>query len=37
MDQEIEKVIDDDLRKWRAERDYECVQQQIASAQEMEY
>ncbi|MBU4642989.1 MobP2 family relaxase [Bacillus toyonensis] len=33
----IEKVIDDDLRKWRAERDYERVQQQIAREQEMEY
>ncbi|PFM62714.1 hypothetical protein COJ48_18385 [Bacillus cereus] len=33
----IEKVIDDDLRKWRAERDYERVQQRIAREQEMEY
>lgn len=33
----IEKVIDDDLNKWRAERDYERVQQQIAREQEMDY
>ncbi|MFP3414332.1 MobP2 family relaxase [Bacillus sp. SIMBA_074] len=33
----IERVIDDDLRKLRAERDYERVQQQIAREQEMGY
>ncbi|PFR35834.1 hypothetical protein COK29_33715, partial [Bacillus cereus] len=30
----LESVIDDDLSKWRAERDYERVQQQIAREQE---
>ncbi|AWC30969.1 MobP2 family relaxase [Bacillus cytotoxicus] len=33
----IEAVLNDDLTKWRAEREYEIVQQRIARQQEMEY
>lgn len=33
----IEAALNDDLTKWRAEREYELVQQRIARQQEMEY
>ncbi|MDK7443505.1 relaxase MobL [Bacillus sp. SM-B1] len=33
----IEAALNDDLTKWRAEREYEIVQQRIARQQEMDY
>lgn len=33
----IEAALNDDLTKWRAEREYELVQQRIARQQEMDY
>ncbi|KAA0768118.1 hypothetical protein DN392_27985 [Bacillus sp. BB51/4] len=33
----IEATLNDDLTKWRAEREYELVQQRIARQQEMDY
>lgn len=33
----IEAVLNDDLSKWRAEREFELVQQRIARQQEMDY
>lgn len=33
----IEAALNDDLSKWRAEREYKLVQQRIARQQEMEY
>ena len=33
----IEAALNDDLTKWRAEQEYERVQERIARRQEMEY